>query len=138
MPNVSAYQTEDRSTWTRIDMLVMLYARCLEHIQAILAAMDKGNRADEVIQRTRAAAIVATIRSGIVTEYGEIPQRIDQLAEFVQLALIEGDQRQLQSAETVIRKLSEGFEAIRDEATRMELTGELEPLSMDATVDTTV
>lgn len=138
MPNVSAYQTEDRSTWTRIDMLVMLYSRCLEHIQAIQVAMDKGNRADEVIQRTRAAAIVATIRSGIVTEYGEIPQRVDQLAEFVQLALIEGDKRQLQSAETVIRKLSEGFEGIREEAHRMELSGEIEPLSMDATLDTTV
>jgi flagellin-specific chaperone FliS len=138
MHNVSAYQSADRSTWTRIDMLLMLYTRCLEHIQAIQTAIDNGQRADELIQRTRASAIVATIRSGIITEYGEIPQRIDQLAEFVQVALAQGDRRQLQSAETVIRKLCEGFEAIREEAIRLEAVGEIEPLSMNTTVDTTI
>ena len=138
MPVLNAYQSTDRSTWTRIQMLVMLYARGIEHLDGVLRAIEKQQRADEVIQRTRAAAIAAAIRSGINTEYGEIPTRIDQLIEFVQSVVVQGDAAQIRAAKDVMQKLYEGFEGIRNEANRLEVAGELPPLEQASTVNTTL
>lgn len=138
MPFPAAYRTQESATWTRVEMVLALYARGIEHIEEALRARQLGNLADDVIHRTRAAAIVAAIRSGILTEYGEIPQRIDQLCEFVQSCLIDQDPTRLEVALKVMQDLHEAFEGIREEANQLEARGEIPPLSNASTIDATV
>ena len=109
-------------------MLLALYNKAIEHLTESLQSLDRNDTAANILQRTRAATVLVAIRSGIVTEYGEIPAKIDQLCEYVQLCVADGSRERIESACLVMGKLRDGFAGIRDEANQMELGGEIESI----------
>lgn len=138
MTTVAAYKARDNRPWTRIEMLLSLYEKAIEHLQQAIAAIDTPDTPTLILQRTRAATVVTAIRSGILTEYGDVPAKVDQLCEFVQLCLANGDRRHLESALKVLTKLHEGFLGVRDEANRLETIGEILPMPTTTTFEATV
>lgn len=128
MPTPSAYKSQSPQPWTRIELLLALYDRAVENLDNCLGSLAKNDTASYVLQRTRAAAIVTAIRSGVLTEYGEIPNKVDQLCEYVQMCLAEGTGERISSARKVMNSLREGFKGICDEANRLERAGEIPSL----------
>ena len=132
MPEKSPYETAVTG-WTRADMLLALYNGAIEQIELAIA-----DGPSSIVHRTRAAALVTAIRTGIDTDVDELSTQIDQLCEFVQHCLAEGDAKRMQSALKVLQEIRDGFEGVRDDANRREQTGEIPALSTQATVDASV
>jgi flagellin-specific chaperone FliS len=138
MRSLDAYKSNDAMRWARIDMLLALYEGTLQQLRLTIQAVTARDQVRATTHRTRAAALVTTIRSGIAPEHGEIAIRIDQLCEFVQHALLEGDVDRLRSAERVLQDIHSAFLQIRDEARRLEAEGVIPPLPQEATIDASV
>ena len=65
------------------------------------------------------------------SEYGELPEKIAVLCEYVGQCLLDGSDEKMVSAVNVLTTLKEGFDAIREEANRLEKAGEI-PSVVDA------
>ena len=129
MPIPAAYKSQEPSTtWTRIEMLLALYNKAIEHLDDSLRSLAQNDVATNVLQRTRAATVIVAIRSGILTEYGDIPTKIDQLCEYVQQCIADGSRERIESARGVMSTLREGFEGIRTDANAMERNGEIKSI----------
>lgn len=126
-----AYRKQQASSWTRIDLVLALYARAEEVLQSLLDGPD------EFPQRLQLVRLVMGIRQGLDFRYGELPQRIDQLCEFVQQQALQGDLDQLRATQPVLRTLREAFQEIRDEAAELEARGEISPPPADSSVQRT-
>ena len=138
MPDTKPYgQSSEPLKWTRIEMLLSLYQGANEQIELAIQATDSSQLGQAAVHRTRAAALVTAIRSGIDPQHGQLPVSIDQLCEFVQFCLAEGDANKMRSALKVMTELQEGFAGIRDDAVRMEQNGEIPGLPDDASVEVT-
>ena len=131
------YPSTQRVEWTRIDMLLALYSGAMEQLQATIDATAQHNSVDALTHRMRAAALVVAIRSGIDTRLDELPLKIDQLCEFVQHCLANGDEPSLASALRVLTELHAGFAGIRTESLRLEKEGTIPPLNTAPQLDAT-
>ncbi len=134
----NSYQAAQSERWTRIEMLLALYARGIEHIQSAIDASVSGDETVSVVQRAKSAAVVATIRSGIEVKEGEVTENIDRLCEFVQACLARADVEHLKAGLRVLEQIAEGFQGIRDEAIRLERAGEIPTLPEIVTLDATI
>lgn len=121
---------------SRIEMLLdLLHAtqQCLEQTVQV----SRGHQAGEAFRlRSRALALLGGLQSGVEPNGSEVTQKISQLYEYVQHCLVEGDERLLVSALSVLQRLTEGFEGIREEAHRLEQTGAVPPVVSAPILDT--
>lgn len=125
MPARNAYQTQNLVNWTRIDMLLALYDRAIEHCRAYC---DNADQAARELHRVRAIRIVMHLRLGLNLELGEVPQRVAQLLEFVHHCLLNGGAASVGDGCKILTTLREGFGGIQEEAIELERRGEIPPV----------
>ncbi len=127
-------ENQSSCEWTRIDMLLVLFDGTLEHVEQAIVTAD-GNQEQSLHHRIRATSLVSVLRSGLDLQFGELPDRLNRLYEFVQEGLIRGDLNMMRSGHKVLTEVREGFRGIRSKAIEMEQAGEIEPLAIEATLD---
>ena len=118
-------------------MLLDLYSGAIEQVDLAIESIEANQLGQGAVHRTRAAAIVTAIRSGLDFQHGELPVTVDQLCDFVLFCLAEGDLKKMRSGRKVLSELLEGFRGIRTEAIRMETTGEIPSLPTESSVELT-
>lgn len=118
--------------WTRVDLLIAIYNKAISHIEQMSAASDEATATSE---RLKAVRLVAHLLAGLNKEHGEIPQRIEQLLEFVSHSLSEASPASAANAMKVLVTLREAFEGIREQAVEMESNGELPALNDQSIVE---
>lgn len=116
------------SAWTRIDMLLKLYA----------AAVDTADRGVQQIQasgrvesdtRIRMQRIIGQLIDGLDLSQGDVPAQVQSLLLFSLKSTGGNDEREWASMSRVLSTLHEGFSAIRPEAIAAERKGEVPPLA---------
>ncbi len=132
-----AYKSTQSTSWTRIEMLLALYSKTIEHVQAALDNLEQGNAAQSLLHRTRAAALVVAIRSGIDPQ-ADAQFKIDPLCEYMQLALGIGDVKHLMSTLKILKDLHEAFANVREQAVALERDGKIPPLPLAPQLDATI
>ena len=85
----AAYQQPRSNAWTRIDMLNELYGAATEETRKVAEDIEANPNAT-MTHRVRAIALVNAIESGLDLDQGELPQRIQQLCQFVEASLVAG------------------------------------------------
>ncbi len=130
MNPAEAYKKQIPIGWTRVDMLLALYASSLKYIDQAIIEAESGNVAGSMHFRTRVSKIVLELAAGVDLSYGEIPTRMAQLYDFVQANVLSGDAEQLRNARGVLVTLQEAFQGIRDEAVELEANGKIPPLEL--------
>lgn len=133
----NAYKATKSTAWTRIEMLLALYAKAIEHVEAAQRALNDGQAAPHVLHRTRAATLIVAIRSGIDAQ-ADSQFKIDQLCEYMQRAVGIGDEKHLASTLKILKELHEAFDGIRDQAVQLERDGKIPPLPLAPQLDATL
>lgn len=130
MHGAEVYKQQRTLGWSRIDLLIAIYASAIRDIDAALAAIEAKNEEVSRAKRHHAMRLVLQLHTGLDFEYGELPLKISQLCEFVQHALLTAEPERLRAAKRVLITLSEGFEGIRAEAIELEAQGTVPPLEL--------
>lgn len=135
---MNAYQNYALETmvsgWTRIDMLLALYERA---ITSIRGAQEAALANDEVLLVSRmleSNRYLLALHGGLNTDEYEVAANVARLLNFIMLRL---EQREFDEAVEFLEKLQSSFEQIREEATELERSGEIPPLSASGGLNTT-
>lgn len=136
------YRSNNAFSWTRADMLLLIYdravtalqdgVRCLESRTRHEAARPEDAILDPDLNRARCAvhrAIVA-ISEGLNPDLGEVPTNIMRLCIFVIDQTRTDSLPGWQSSLRVIQTLREGFLAVADDARIMEHSGHIPGLDV--------
>ena len=103
------YQQQQVPSWTRIDSLLALYDGAIERLEGALVAFAENNpqRAKPLLDRS--VYIVGGMASGLDFRYGEMPQNLLRLYEFVVRCLRQRTADKTKAALGVLRTLAKGF-----------------------------
>lgn len=132
---MNPYKTaQENSTthWTRVDMLIAIYDKAISHIEQMTAANDEATATSE---RLKAVRLVTHLLTGLNHEHGEIPQKIEQLLEFVNHSLADVNHAAAAHAAKVLTTLREAFEGIREQAVELESCGDIPPLNDQSAIE---
>jgi hypothetical protein len=114
--------------WTRVDMLIQLYAAAVE-TAGNGARQLASSRLVEGSTRTRMQRILGQLVEGLDLSQGEIPAQVQRLLLFSLDCAASDDAAQWESMTRVLASLHEGFLGIRREAVEAERRGEIPPLA---------
>ncbi len=117
------YKNRSMTGWTRIDMLIALYDAAIARLSLAKTAIESGDDDNASQHLLRGQCIVIEIMGGLNSNYGELPEKIQQLCVFVSSCILDGKPKDIQAAIRVLRQLREGFEAIRPDAIELENQG---------------
>lgn len=120
------------SGWTRIDMLLALYDRAISTIRTAEEAQAANDSSQLAVLKMEATRYLLALHSGLNTDKYEIAVDVARLLNFVMLRL---EQNNFKEAVYFLKKLHASFESIREEATAMEKTGKIPPLSSSPTLN---
>jgi hypothetical protein len=136
--NMNARKLYGESTigaWTRVDMLIQLYA-------AAVAAASDGARQIASSQRVETSTrmlmqrILGQLSDGLDLSQGDVPAQVQRLLLFSLNCVSSDDAAQWESMTRVLSSLHEAFQGIRREAVEAERQGEIPPLAGHARRDT--
>lgn len=109
---------------TRIELLLALYDKALERLDAAEAAVRAGDARTALPLIAKTQLIVAELAAGVRVELNpDAGANMLRLYEFVTHQLTTPGAVEIAAARKVLRTLREGFEAVRAEANDMERTG---------------
>lgn len=119
-------QTEASDHWTRMDMLLALYDGALARLEKAALALTNGDVPVATPYLSKAQIIVNELASGVrVDVEPEMGTNMLRLYEYVVNELRTPRLANVRNAVKVLTTLREGFESVRDEANRLERSGEL-------------
>ncbi len=124
----AAYKSHRAVNWTRIEMLLALYDAAMLRLAEAQSMLAEGQQSAARQKALETVRIVAQLKAGVNSEYGELSENLERLYEYVNVCLLRGDAANLSSASKVLTQLREGFDGIRAEANELENQGEIPPL----------
>jgi flagellin-specific chaperone FliS len=123
----SAYRKQQHVVPARIDHILALYDRGVERAESAAAALAAGDESAAGTAAAQLQMIVAAFTSELSAD-DPLSVNLLRLYEFVAHSASELTIESMQAAAKVLGTLREGFQAIRDEALRLEREGHLPPL----------
>lgn len=117
----SVYFESEATTTPRLKLVRMMYEGAIDSLQKAKLKLAAGDRAGFVRAVNKTQNIVAELNISLDFERGgDIAKRLDALYEWMQRTLtpacLAGQTEPLDHAITVLSKLKEGFDGIRDDA----------------------
>jgi flagellar protein FliS len=137
MQGYAAYKQTQDQPLTRIDLILTLYRKALDHLgQAAAALADK--RPDNALPHlNKTQLIVVGMASGLPAFKDETAVNFLRLYEFVAYQLAQCTSESVAAAANVLRTLLKGFEAVREQAASMEMQGKIPSLDRDRLLSVT-
>ena len=123
------YQQQQLTSATRIDLLLMLYDKAIGHLDQAHKALAQQNLLTATSRLLVAQAIVYALATGVDLQYGEIPQNMLRLYEYVLHCLSCVEAKKIQDALRVLTILREGLTGIQPQARTKEWSGEIPSLT---------
>ncbi len=131
------YQQQQTTSAPRIDLLLMMYDKAIGHLHQAQAALAQHDLLTATPSLLEAQLIVYALATGIDLEYGEIPQNMLRLYEYVLHCLGQGEAATVQNALRVLTTLREGLTGIQQEARTFEWGGQIPALQLNSAVQFT-
>ncbi|HYV38335.1 MAG TPA: flagellar protein FliS [Gemmataceae bacterium] len=122
------YQSGPGQSPLRIDVILSLYEEAIERVQKTLVAAQRGDNAAVQKLLPPIHLIISALASAVEGHAGDLSMNLLRLFDFVVHCLKTPDPMHLEPALDVLRTLHEAFLAIRQEAVRLERSGEIVPL----------
>jgi flagellin-specific chaperone FliS len=122
----------------RIDVILRLQDGAIHQLELALAALQNKREIEAQSFLIRAQLYLVGLVKGLDVSQGEIPANCLRLYEFAVNCIEERSIAKLEGALKVLQTLNEAFEGIRDEAVRLERTGEIPSLNALKLVEATV
>ncbi|QEF98841.1 hypothetical protein Mal15_28980 [Stieleria maiorica] len=126
MEQLKTYQrTSIKRGWTRVDMLLMLYDRAIESIEACEIAADAGDPALFCKHELAMRKTIMAIHAGLKPDEDEVAFNIARLLHFV---MIRFDEKDFANCIKLLSQIRDGFAQVADQANEMERQGEIPAL----------
>jgi flagellin-specific chaperone FliS len=119
--------------WTRIDMLLALYERCIDSVQAAKVAQQNENDSSMRVFILEAQKTILALHSGLKTDEDEVAQNIARLLNFILLRI---EEQEFDEANRFLEQLHGSFLQIREAAVELEAKGVIPPISNANVIDT--
>jgi flagellar biosynthetic protein FliS len=120
-----AYQQQKTTFQPRIDIILALYRKALEHMRQARAALAANNADAARPYLVKAQLIVNALASGTAGGGDELALNFLRLYEFVTDRIHRGQADDIEAAEKILQTLREAFEAARNQAIFLESSGAL-------------
>ena len=117
---------------SRIEMLLAIYDECIDAVSSCLSRIREERLSEATLFSTRAIALVGLIRNGLDFSYGETPKRIGEVCHFIELCLLRLEPEDLEAVVRILTTFREAFAGIKEEATQLELQGEIPSLDISS------
>jgi flagellar protein FliS len=137
MQGYAAYKQARDLPMTRIDLILALYRKALDHLARARAALADRSPAEALPHLTRTQLIVVAIASGLPAHKDEAATNFLRLYEFVAHQMALGTLDSVDAAARVLSTLLKGFENVREQALSLESQGAIPPLDRDHMVSVT-
>ncbi len=124
------YQQQQDAGMTQIDLLLALYDKAIGHLSQAQQALQRQDCATATPLRVQAQMIVHALVIGVDLQYGELPQNLLRLYEFVLHCLGFNEVRKVEAALRILTILREGLAGIEQQARNLELSGKIPPLKV--------
>ncbi len=132
------YRSNNAFSWTRADMLLLIYERAVTALQDGVRCLESRTRreaarpedADLNHARNAVQRAIVAISEGLNPDLGEVPTNIMRLCIFVIDQTRTDSLTGWQSSFRVIQTLREGFLAVADDARLMEHSGRIPGLDV--------
>jgi flagellar secretion chaperone FliS len=137
MQGYAAYKQTQDLRLTRIDLILTLYRKALDHLDQAAKSLADEKDADALPHLTKAQMIVVGLASGLPAYQDESATNFLRLYEFVAYQLAQRTLQGVAAAANVLHTLLKGFEGARDQAVVLELQGKIPPLDRDHLISLT-
>lgn len=125
----SKYKEQTLYSWTRIDMLLVVYEQTISSLQEGISQLEAGETDRMPSIRLRAMKCLVTIVDGLNLDLGETPRQVMRLCLYVLDQIERNDAEAWRSAEKIMQTLYEGFATIQNEAREAEHRGQIPALA---------
>lgn len=132
-----AYKQPQTIPQPRIDIVIALYRKALEHLQHARQVSAEDRTDDARRYLVKAQLIVNSLASGMAGSTEEISINFLRLYEFVSERLARGGMADIDSAQRVLETLRNGFEEARNQAIALEAAGTLPTFGAQHTLHVT-
>jgi flagellin-specific chaperone FliS len=128
MTGLAAYKQTQNLPMTRIGLILTLYRKALEFLERARQELteQRPDAARKYLANTQ--LIVAALASELPAYKDEVAINCLRLYEFVAHQMVIGTVESVDAAVKVLRPLQAGFEAVREQATALEMQGAIPPL----------
>ncbi len=123
-----------KPTWTRIQMLLDLYAETISELRKVDAFLEAGSQIEANGHGLKVSVLIEAIVSGIDVEHGKTPEKVLELCLYVMRAVSENDRDAIKASIDALVEIRDAFLAVKDEANALEASGEIPPLQMELAV----
>jgi len=123
-----AYRRSTATQWTRVDLLVALYAAAQRALDACVAALEQGDMEEWRSGALRAQKLLLALLEGIEPEADGSSGNIRRLLVFCHGCLVQPSLDACRDAGRIIGTLHSAFATIQDEARLLEQRGQIPPL----------
>jgi flagellar protein FliS len=122
------YKTVQSYSWTRVDMLILVYDQAVSALSEGARLLEQNRKAELPAVKLRAMKTLLAIAEGLNLQKGELPIQVLRLVVFALDQVRIESAEAWQSAENVISTLRAGFLEIQDEARKDEYEGRIPAL----------
>jgi flagellar protein FliS len=137
MQRYLAYKQAQDLPMTRIDLILTLYRKALDHLVRARVALAEQRAADALPHLNKTQLIVVGIASGLPASEDEAAVNFLRLYEFVAYQMVLGTVASVDAATKVLATLLKGFESVREQAISLELQGKIPALDHDRLISVT-
>jgi flagellar protein FliS len=122
------YKTVQSYSWTRVDMLILVYDQAVSALSEGARLLEQNRGAELPAVKLRAMKTLLAIAEGLNLQKGELPIQVLRLVVFALDQVRIESAEAWRSAENVISTLRAGFLEIQDEARKDEYEGRIPAL----------
>ena len=119
-------------------MLIALYEAGIRNVDQLIESHRAGDSDRAATHRTKAIRVVLELIAGLDHSHGDLPHQLARLCEYMQSALLTGEEADYHSVRHVLVTLRDAFEGIRGEAATLEHDGAVPPIERSSMVRFTV
>lgn len=124
------YRTATAISWTRIDMLLLIYENAIEALDKGIAILESADRTDFIHARVDAQRKILLIAEGLSVDTDPTAAHIMNLCVFILDQISTDSLENWQTSLKLIETLHEGFQQIADEARELERKGKIPQLQV--------
>jgi flagellin-specific chaperone FliS len=122
------YKQASSLSWTRVDMLLLVYDQAVAALNEGTLLLEQGRTSELMPVSLRAARTLLMIADGLDLQKGELPVQVLRLVVYALDQIRTNTPKNWRSASAVIGQLRDGFLEIQDRARNDEYEGRIPAL----------
>lgn len=134
----NAYRQSRNTSLTRIDMLIKLYNKTISTLESAKAALEAADSKAAEEHKLLAYRCLIALLDGIKPEHDEVSANTHRICLYAINQVWEGKAEQFDNAIRALSPIRDAFVTIQNEATQMELSGEIPALNLDSSIPVNV